>query len=186
MIKFAITGNIASGKTQVENILKDIGYKVFDADKIAHNILYSTDKVKEEFKEYDILEHGEISRKKLGNIVFNDSALRNRLEAIIHPLVKQEIKRLFKEYQNEKYVFISIPLLFESKMEDLFDKIILIYCDDDLRLKRLIKRNNLTEEEALTRMNSQICQQEKTNRSDYILKNESTIDDLKQQLIDII
>lgn len=182
MKKIAITGNIASGKSQAGNILKEIGYKVFDTDDIAHNILDNSLEVIEAFKDYDILENSKISRKKLGNIVFNNKDLKIKLENIIHPLVKQEINRLFNEYSQENYVFIIIPLLFEANMQDLFDEIILIYCNDTLRLERLMNRNNLTKEDAQIRIDSQLNQDEKASKCNHIIKNETTLNNLEKEL----
>ena len=182
MIKVAITGNIASGKSEAEKILKEKGYKVFDTDEIAHEILESSSEILDTFKNYDILDNENISRQKLGKLVFNNIELKQKLESIIHPLVKKNIKQIFETYKNEKYVFISIPLLFEANMQDLFDKIIFIYCDDEIRLKRLMKRNNLSIEDAKQRMSSQESQNEKIKKCDYVIKNESTIDNLKIEI----
>ena len=182
MKRIAITGNIASGKSQAGNILKNMGYKVFDTDDIAHNILDNSLEVIEAFKDYDILENSKISRKKLGDIVFNNKELKTKLENIIHPLVKQEIDRLFNEYSQDKYVFIIIPLLFEANMQDLFDEIILIYCNDLLRLERLIKRNNLSKEDAQLRIDAQLNQDKKASKCKHIIKNETTLNDLEIEL----
>ena len=182
MIKVAITGNIASGKSKVGEIISDLGYKVYDADKIAHEILYSSNEVLEAFKNFDILENGKISRVKLGNIVFNNKGMKQKLEDIIHPQIRENIKEIFKANQDEQYVFVGIPLLFEAKMQDLFDKIVLVYCDDEIRKSRLMKRNNFTTEQAITRINSQKSQDEKINLVDYVIKNESTIEVLRGQV----
>ena len=182
MKKIAITGNIASGKSQAGNILKEMGYKVFDTDDIAHNILDNSLEVIKAFKDFDILDDSKISRKKLGDIVFNNKELKTKLENIIHPLVKQEINRLFKEYSQEKYVFIIIPLLFEANMQDLFDEIILIYCNDPLRLERLLKRNNLSKEEAQLRIDSQLSQDKKLKQCHYTIKNETSLKELEIEL----
>lgn len=182
MIKVAIVGNIASGKSEAEKILIDKGYKVFDTDKMAHEILESSSEILEAFKAYEILENGKISRKKLGKLVFETPELKQKLEAITHPLIKKRITEIFSRYNSEKYVFISIPLLFEANMQELFDKILFIYCDDEIRLKRLIKRNNFTKEEAEQRMYSQIAQDKKINKCNYIINNESTIENLKQEI----
>ena len=148
MLKIAITGNIASGKSQVEKFISE-KYTVYDADKIAHQIL------------------GNVDRKKLGEKVFSDPAARKKLEEFIHPKVKDEILKIFE--QNMDVVFISIPLLFETGFDALFDKIIFVQCDDDIRLQRLMRRNDFTEEQALKRMNAQLPQKEKMQKSDLRL-----------------
>ena len=185
MIKVAIVGNIASGKTQVENILIELGYKVFDSDKIGHKLLKSSKSILDAFSSYDVLENGEISRFKLGKLVFDDKDLRVKLESILHPLIKKEFLNIFDENKNEKYVFISVPLLFEAGMEDVFDKILFVSSSDEIRLNRLMARNNLTKEDTQKRLDSQHNQADKIKHSDYILYNESTLMDLELQIKEI-
>ena len=122
MISIAIAGNIASGKSTVENVLRKKGYKVFDSDIIAHEVLEDlSDKIFEAFKDYDISENGRISRQKLGTLVFDDKNLKEKLENIVHPEIKVRIKKIFEENKLEKYIFVSIPLLFEVGWRNLFD-----------------------------------------------------------------
>ena len=165
MLKIAITGNIASGKSQVEKFISE-KYTVFDADNIAHQIL------------------GNVDRKKLGEKVFSDPAERKKLEEFIHPKVKDEILKIFE--QNLNVVFISIPLLFETGFDALFDKIIFVQCDDDIRLQRLMRRNDFTEEQALKRMNAQLPQKEKMQKSDFIIYNNSSLEDLEKQVLILV
>lgn len=178
VIKIAITGNIASGKSQVEKILEDYGYKVFDTDKIAHDVLNKIT----EFYGYDVFTNGKIDRKKLGKIVFSNTELKQKLEAIVHPEVKSKIKELFKKHNKDKYIFISVPLLYETGFETLFDKVMLICADKNLQIKRLISRNNFTEQEALSRINSQLKQEEKIAKADYVIENNTTLEDLKNNV----
>ena len=165
MLKIAITGNIASGKSQVEKFISE-KYTLYDADNIAHQIL------------------GNVDRKKLGEKVFSDPAARKKLEEFIHPKVKDEILKIFE--QNLNVVFISIPLLFETGFDALFDKIIFVQCDDDIRLQRLMRRNDFTEEQALKRMNAQLPQKEKMQKSDFIIYNNSSLEDLEKQVLILV
>lgn len=182
MIKVAIVGNIAAGKSEVEKILKDSGYVVCDTDIIAHEILPSLkQKLVDEFGDV-ILKNGQIDRERLARVVFNDKNKLKTLNQIIHPEVIKEVNAKFKLHKNEKYVFVSVPLLFEANMENMFDKILFVYCNDKLRLERLMYRNNLNKADALQRMNSQMPQKDKMLKSDYVIKNEGSLEDLKQQI----
>ena len=189
MLKVAITGNIAAGKSTVEKMLKEKGYKVLDADSIAHQLLredYSKNKIIEAFSDFDILEDGELSRLKLGKIIFTDTENRKTLESILHPLIREEIIQFFNALEKRvDIVFVSVPLLFEAKFEDLFDKIVLVYADDDIRIRRLVDRNDLSEEMAQNRLNIQMSQDKKKPLSAYIIFNNETLEDLALQVGDL-
>lgn len=183
MISIAIVGNIASGKSTVETILREKGYKVFDSDIIAHEVLDDlSEKIIEIFKDFDISENGKISRQKLGTLIFNDKNLKVELENIVHPEINDRIKRIFDENSYEKYVFVSIPLLFEVGWRYLFDKVLFIYTKDNIRLRRLMHRNSFTEEEALVRIKSQLLQEEKLKMSDFVVENNGSIDVLQKYI----
>ena len=176
MLKVAITGNIASGKSQVEKIIGE-KFPVYDSDKLAHSVLDELT----DFYGYDVFTDGKIDRKKLGKLVFENNDLKKKLEEIVHPIVKEKIYELFEIHKDEQLIFISVPLLYEAGFEKLFDKVILVTVDKEIQLERLMKRNNLSEDEALKRINSQIQQEEKLNKADYIVYNNSDLNNLKQQ-----
>lgn len=164
MSRIAIVGNIASGKSSVEKILEEKGYKVFDTDKIAHKILENNSKVEKVF--------GTTDRKILAHIVFNNPEKMKELENIIHPLVKEEILKIEEG-------FISVPQLFEAGYESLFDKIIFVSTSEKLRLERLMKRNNLSKKEATKRIKAQLPEDEKIKKSDFVIKNEGNFEKLQ-------
>ena len=185
MIKYAITGNIASGKTTVEEFFNKYGYEILDTDKISHKIL-DTNAIEQVVKEFgkEILTNDKIDRKKLGQIVFCDTEKRKMLENIIHPLVKKEILKYFEEKKEEKAVFVAVPLLFEAQMNDMFDKIILVVADDETRLERLIEKRGLSRNDALRRIKSQMSQFAKFEDSDYVFHNNAELDNLENQVKD--
>lgn len=191
MIKVAITGNIASGKSQVEKILISMGYKIADTDKINHFILASDiktiNKIKEEFKDDDILdEQGKISREKLGKIVFSVGWKKIKLEEILHNEINKKLEEFYIENRDKEIIFVSIPLLFETKQENKFDKIIFVSADEDIRLKRLIERNGYDKNYAKIRIASQQKETEKLKKSDYIIYNNSDLISLQKQVINIL
>ncbi len=187
MIRIALVGNIASGKSEAEKIISEFGYKVLDTDNVAHSLLENNEDVIKAFAGFDIFENGNISREKLGKLVFGDNEKKQLLENILYPQIRNKIIDFFKQNSNEKFLFVSIPLLFESNMTDLFDKIIFIYADDEIRLKRLMSRNNYTKEYAQVRMSAQISQDEKAKKADVVIFNNSTLEkfhqDIKSQLL---
>lgn len=174
MIKVAIVGNIASGKTEFEKYLFKNDYVVFDTDVMAHDILIDKPEVAKAFVDYDVFEHGRLSREKLGKLVFDNEELKTKLEDLVHPMILDDMERIFKTYEDEKYVFISVPLLFEVGWEKFFDKIIFIKSDEELRLKRLMERNGYTKEYAQKRIDSQMKQNEKIEKADLLVENNST------------
>ena len=169
--KVAITGNIASGKSQVEKFLAE-NYPVYDTDKIAHEILGEI----KFFYGYDVFTDGKIDRQKLGKLVFENPDLKKKLEDIVHPKVRKRIVDIFTKHKNDRVVFVSVPLLFEAGFEDMFNKIIFIKVNEIMQLNRLMERNGFTKDEALLR-----SQLESTNK-DNVAKLQAQIDSLKNEL----
>ena len=186
MIKIALVGNIASGKTTVENFLTDKGYPVLDTDAVCHRLLEDLAEVKEAFALYDIFHKDKISRQKLGNSVFRDAKLKKILEDILYPHVRVEIAKFFAENLDAKYAFVGAPMLFESNMQDLFDKILFVYTNDDIRLERLMKREGYSKQYAQIRLSVQGSQDEKAKLSDWVVYNNTNISDLKKQVFTLI
>lgn len=179
MTKIAIVGNIAAGKSCVEEVLKQKGFDVYDTDKFSHEILQTSNDIKNVFKNYDILDSsGNVCRKKLGNLVFENPKLKTKLENIIHPKIKQIIENI----KSNNIVFISVPLLFEAGMEDLFDYILFVSAEENVRLQRLMNRNKLNEKEALVRIRAQKDENEKICKSDYIIYNNGSKELLIQEI----
>ncbi len=182
MLRVALVGNIASGKSAVESVLRELDYCVLDTDVVCHNLLESSESVRFAFKDYDILDEGNISRDKLGKLVFSNPELKSKLENALYPDLKVEIEKFFNSKTSEQLAFVAIPLLYEAGMEDLFDRVVFIYCDDEIRLKRLISRNAYSEDYAKLRMNAQMSQDEKVKKADFVIYNNSTLEDLQKSI----
>lgn len=168
-----ITGSIACGKSTVSNYLKSKGYIVIDADKIGHEAL-DDDYVKEKLIlafGNEILDDNKINRQKLGELVFGNSSNLNVLNSIIHPEIRKKILQKIDKNNDKELIFIDVALLFEAKFDDLVDKIIVVYVDENTQLTRLMKRNSISKKEALSRIVSQMSPIEKAKLGDYTVNN---------------
>lgn len=174
MLKIALTGNIASGKSEVEKILIELGFKTLCLDSAVHNIYDFDTEIQKKLKQI----FNTIKRSEIAKVVFKDKKKLNMLEDILYPKLKEILNDFFNKNSNLNGVFVIAPMLFEAGFDRFFDKIIFVYCPDDIRLERLIKRNNLTKEEALLRMNSQENQNLKIKKSDVVINNGGSKDNL--------
>jgi dephospho-CoA kinase len=187
-----LTGGIASGKSTVSNMLKEMKITVIDADIEARLAVKKGEpahfRILQEFGSNLILPDGEIDRQKLGSIIFNDEQKRQLLNEIVHPEVrKRMLEKKETAIQNgEKIVILDIPLLFESKLTYMVEKIILVYVDENIQLQRLMNRNELTYDEATARIKSQLPLSEKLALADEVINNNGTIPETKAQLEKIL
>ena len=179
--KVGITGGIGSGKSAVLEYLKSIGYTVISCDEIVHNLMKKNGdaytKIVKRFTKDILGDDGEIDRKKLGSVVFNDQLAKKDLENITHPLVIKQIKNQKGTKQNE-IIFIETPLLYEANLEYLFDLVVVINTSLDNQVSRVMQRNNLSKEEAILRINNQIPLSEKAKRAKVVIDNNSSLEDL--------
>lgn len=188
-----LTGGIASGKSTVSHYLKKLGFPIIDADRITHELYEKNEEfckaLVENFGE-KIIQKGAISRKIIGDIVFSNQSQLKKLEEITHPFIFDKIKDEIEELKNrgEKVIFLDIALLFEItekyRRELNLDKIWLVYTTEELQIERLKKRNQLSEEECIKRIKSQMPLDKKIELSDIVLYNTKNVDSLQDQIDD--
>ena len=186
-----LTGGIVGGKSTVASMFKDLGAKIVDADKLGHSVILphrpAWEKITRLFGK-DILRNDlTIDRERLGKIVFTNQTLLKKLNEITHPeiikLIKKEINLAKnKTHSQEKILIIDAALIYEAKIDRLMDKIIVVYINEDEQVKRLVKRDNLSKEEALQRIKSQMPMKEKVKMADYVIDNSSSLDKTKKQV----
>ena len=187
-MNIGITGSIACGKSTVSDYLIAKGYTIIDADKLGHVALTSDDvkrKLAEKFGD-EILENNEISREKLGKLVFGNDDNLKILNSIIHPKIKELILKLQEEHKDEDLVFLDIALLYEANFVDLVEKVAVVYVDEDVQLERLMTRNTLSKEEAIKRIESQMSPREKAALGDFVINNSYSKEDTFQQIDEIL
>lgn len=181
-----LTGGIASGKTTVSNYLKDRGYTVLDADRYSRQTTAKNGpalpQIIEAFGEDIVNDAGELDRKQLGSIIFNDADKRRTLNEIVHPLIRQMMNADEAKFVQEGHVFLDIPLLFENGLDQRCDFVVTVFVDRDTQIKRLTERDDLTTEEAEARINSQMPLTDKVMKSKYRIDNNGNLDALYEQI----
>ncbi|MUV39351.1 Dephospho-CoA kinase [Lentibacillus sp. JNUCC-1] len=187
-----LTGSIASGKSTVSLMFDDFDIPVVDADKLARVVVRPGEKgyteIVKTFGEDILRTDKTIDRKKLGEIVFADEGKRNKLNAIVHPAVREEMLKSRDALieTGAAAVVLDIPLLFESKLTHFVDRTIVVAVDPATQLKRLMERDGFTEEHARQRINSQMPITEKAKQADAVVDNNGTKSETYKQLQEIL
>lgn len=196
MIKLAITGNIACGKTLIGNYLDKLKIPIIDSDNIVHDLLSHSNEVStkiiklcqpnniinENYLDQNI---SFINRQKLGELLFFDSSLKKQIEEIIHPKCREITEKFFQEKSDQGFELAInlIPLLFENNLQKYYDKIWLISCQPNIQKLRLQKRNpNLSDQEIEARLKAQIPQENKINLVDFVIDNSGEIEKTLSQV----
>ncbi|ECB9644854.1 dephospho-CoA kinase [Listeria monocytogenes] len=187
-----LTGSVATGKSTVSNMIQQAGIPLVDADIAARKVVEpGTEGLKEivaYFGEEVLLADGTLDRAKLGEIIFKDKEKREKLNEITHPRVKDYMlearERFFRA--GKELVFFDIPLLFESHLESLVDQIVVVWTTPETELKRLMERNNLTKEDALRRIESQMGIDEKARKADFVIDNNESLEKTQKQVYTFI
>jgi len=185
-----LTGGVGSGKSTVAGILRDLGADVVDADEASHAVYASGtpgfDAVVREFgPEY--VRGGQVDRERLGRLVFEDGEARGRLNAIVHPLVRDWMAERTREAaeRGAEVVIQDVPLLYENKLEVLFSSVVLVYVPEDVQLERLLEGRGLDEGRARAMIAAQMPIDEKRRRAHHVIDNSGTREETRRQVEEI-
>jgi dephospho-CoA kinase len=192
MLIIGLTGGIASGKSLVARVLKDLGAHVIDADRIVHELLAPGQPAWKEVSSYfgePILRPDKtIDRRKLGEIVFTDPGKRAWLNNCLHPKVFEvytsQVKHLTTR-QPDAFIVLDAALLIETGYHKKMDKVIVVYADESDQLKRLMERDRFTTEQSLARIRSQMPLSEKREHADFVVDNRGSREDTERQVREI-
>ena len=188
MLKIGLTGGIGSGKSSVSKILDELGAYIFDADSIGKKILRTSKIAQNEIiKEFgtDVTGvDGKIQKKKLAKIAFQDESKQLKLNTIIHPYIFEEIDRTFEKIlklgKHDNFI-VDAALIYESGADTHMDYVIVVTSHLNLRIERVLQRGDLTREEFLKRVDLQWPDEDKTNMADFIIKNNSSKENLVKE-----
>ena len=189
MYRIGLTGSIATGKSTVTNMLKELGAFVIDCDKTARDVVApgtrGLAKIEVAFGKDAVAADGSMDRVYIGDLVFRNPEMKKRLENILFPLIfealDEELLRLEREGATP-VVFLDMPLLYEVKYDSYVDEVWLVYVPFEVQLSRLMKRNGYTKEEALLRIHSQISVDKKKSLAQQVIDNSGTLEDTKKQV----
>lgn len=182
-----LTGGIASGKSTVANFLSENGFVIVDADIASRKAVEAgssgLEEIRTVFGDGVIQEDGTLNRKALGEIIFKDKNQREKLNAIVHPRVRDIMEAEKEEgLVLDKPVVMDIPLLFENKLEHTVDEVWVVYVPKEVQIERLMARNQLSLEEAESRVSSQLSIEEKKQKADKVINNSGSLQSLYHQL----
>ena len=182
-----ITGGIACGKTETGHVFIEEGFAVLDTDLLAHEVMKAGtstfEQVVKQFGKTILTVAGEIDRKKLGNLVFDDPAARETLNGLVHPAVIEAAEQWKMEQQQD--AVILVPLLFEAGWTQGWDAIVCVSADENVVFQRLEKRE-LSAEEAQKRIAAQMPLAEKEEKSDFVIRNNETLDALREETVKVV
>ena len=184
-----VTGGIASGKSNVCNIISQEGYPVIDCDKISAmlsvkgGLLYNV--ILEKFGEDFLLDNGELDRKKLAKQIFHDSKSKELLDSITHPIIMDEVDRQINEI-DDGLVFVEAPLLYETKFNEKCDKVICVFLQKKFQVQRLMDREGIDEDYALAKIHSQMDLYLKKSLADYVIDSKGTFEETRQLVLNVI
>jgi dephospho-CoA kinase len=190
MLKVGLTGSIAVGKSFVLDILRELGAQTIDADAVAREVVEpgtaGLRAVVEEFGAEILKPDGSLNRAALGSIVFADDAKRQKLNSILHPFIiarQDEIMRQWEKETTDAIAVVDAALMIESGGYKRFNKLIVVHCQTQVQLERLMKRDNISRKEAERRINAQMPQEAKKKHADYLIDTSEGFESARQQTL---
>lgn len=184
-----ITGGIASGKSNVCQVIKKLGYPIISCDEITRNNykiggkIYNV--VLERFGNEYLLDDGNIDRKKLAKLIFSKESAKMLIDSITHPIIKDELLSEIAKY-DDGLVFVEIPLLYEAKFDSLCDIVICVFLSQKYQVERLMEREGIDEDYALKKIHSQMDLYLKKSLADYVIDSKGNFDETEKQVIEVI
>lgn len=192
LIIAGLTGGIATGKSTVAGMFRELGAEVVDADLIARDVVKkgapAWKMIKDEFGDDILLDNHEIDREKLGDLIFNDTERKDRLNRIVHPAVFHEIGERIKQIEKnspDAIVILDVPLLIEAGMQDGFSNVILVYVPEEVQAERLMQRDGFSKQEAFARIRSQMPIEEKKTIADIVIDNTKDLEHTRRQAVNV-
>jgi len=182
MLTIGLTGGIGSGKSEVAGMFNQLGVPVIDADVIAHELVEpgteALSEITAAFGETILTSEGTLDRAKLAGIVFNKPDMKQQLETIIHPRVREQIKAYKDAHKNEPYIIVVIPLLLESEQRDLVDRVLVVNAAETVRIQRVQSRDGRGEAQIRSIMRNQADDAQRRAAADDNIDNSGSLDDL--------
>ncbi len=192
MLRVGLTGSIAVGKSFVLDCFRDLGCHVLDADKTAREVVEpgsaGLEHIVEEFGNDVLAFDGSLDRKKMGAIIFQDEEKRALLNSIVHPLVFEKQNEWLAECERRDpngVAIVDAALMIESGGYKRFDKLIVVWCEPDIQLARLMKRDGLSENDAVSRIDSQMPQNEKKLFADLLVDTSNGYESTRRQVAEV-
>jgi len=193
MLKVGLTGSIAVGKSFVLSAFRELGCFVLDADRTAREVVapgtHGLKQVVESFGTDVLLADGSLDRSKLGSIVFADEEKRLLLNSIVHPLVFKEQDRWLTSQEADNpdgIAIVDAALMIESGGYQRFDKLIVVWCEPDLQLERLMSRDKLSRPDAQRRIDSQMSQDEKKTYADFLIDTSNSFEETRLRVAEVL
>lgn len=188
-MNIGLTGGIASGKSTVSAYLVAMGAVLIDADQIAREVVLpgtpALNKIEQLFGTEVITEEGTLNRKKLGELVFANESSRKLLEGILHPEIREIMNQRMNQLEADnprRLVVVDVPLLYESGLASMFEKVMLVFVPREIQLERLVNRDGLSRGQAKARLEAQMPIEQKVQLADFVIDNSGTLEETGAQL----